>query len=73
MMACRDCKFLDVPPRADGKVVPVKSKCYPCRVELLRVPLPRSARGWSWRERKPSLSAMSPDEGDNCFFWEKRK
>jgi len=66
--SCRRCRWLAVAPDSDGKVRPRAGRAYRCRIEVPKVPLPRSVRTVKYDKRY-----MEPDEGQNCFYFEDRK
>ena len=75
-MTCRTCKWLDVLPRKDGKIVPSKSYSYRCLVPIPELPpLPaciKINKGWNALKWPPSLNRMTPNDGDGCTAYELR-
>lgn len=72
-MACRDCKYLDVPPDRDGKRRARKGSAYSCtapKLEVLPPGVPASALIEFWRLNH--RRSVAPDEGEGCNCFEPR-
>ncbi len=80
-MTCRTCKWLEVPPRRDGKIVPRRNNSYRCAVPVPPPPaMPASIRitarhsyGLGNLEWPTSCGDMEPDDGVGCTFHAPRK
>lgn len=73
MNYCRNCAYLDVQPRADGKIVPHHSRVYPCTAPVPAMPvLPRSITmrlNFQW---PPAKILMWANAGWDCQMHKKR-
>lgn len=73
MSTCRTCAYLDVQPRADGKIVPRKGGAYPCTAPIPAMPVfPRSVTMRYEFKWPPKQSWMWPDAGEGCPTYTKR-
>lgn len=82
-MTCRTCKWLNVPPNKNGKIVPRKGGHHRCTVPLPPPPaMPASIKvmtdgrtyyGSSVIQWPSSGGWMGVDAGEGCTFHEPRK
>lgn len=84
MMSCRNCKWLNVAPRKDGKIVPRKGESYRCLVPVPPPPeMPKSitihmshrTAGYGygnlvWPEHG---GYMRVEDGEGCAFFSVRE
>jgi len=80
-MTCRTCKWFDVKPRKDGKIVPRKGDHCRCTVPLPPPPVmpksvqinPRSSFGLGVLQWPAFGGYMDVDAGEGCTFHEQRE